>query len=339
MKSGNNGSFKETNNNLQEIIDNDKMDLKVFYVQQTKEKSKIVPLKRTKPHSSEIYCLADNYFGDLIATSGGDCSFNIFNPSSSDYKHKKKSSSSNQIFTSLAFAKDNDLFLTGTTDKIVQLWSLKSGLPKFTLVGHTDRVSSVSFAHDLEKCISGSYDRSLKIWDVVKGSISKTILCGSSIYDLCVTSDKSRIISGHLDKTVKIYSTKTGEKIREFKDIHEAGLTCVTLSADNNMVLTSSRDNTCRLIDLRMDKVLSLVFKNENYVSPCEYSKVSFGNYDKSIVAGSTDGNLYLWNVDDGKLQDIASGQHEGSVTSCKFNVVSGYFYSADSKGNVVMWQ
>jgi len=338
IKSGNNS--KNINTEMQDILDDSKMDLKVFYVQQSKEQSKLLPIKKTKVHASEIYALTDNYFGDLIGSSAGDCTFKIFDPRGSEIKQTKKSLNPSQLYTSLCFGKDNDSFLTGSTDKIVHLWSLKSvQQPKATFNGHSDRVSCVVFAHDLEKCVSGSHDRSLKMWDTHKGSIIKTILSGSSVYDLQITSDKSRIISAHNDRTVKIYSAKTGENIRVFKDIHEASITSVCLSADNNLVLTASRDNTCRLIDLRMDKVLSLPFKHENYASSCDYSKVCFGNYDKSVVAGGKDGKIYTWNVDDGKIQDVASGQHEGFVTMCRFNVVSGLFYTADSVGNVVVWQ
>ena len=78
-------------------------------------------------------------------------------------------------------------------------------------MGHNDKISSVTFVNDMSRIVSGSQDRSIKIWDIAKGSISKTIMCGSSCNSLVVTSDKTRIISGHYDGSVKIFSLKNGE--------------------------------------------------------------------------------------------------------------------------------
>lgn len=314
------------------------IDLKVFYTGQKNGSTELSPVRKVKMHENEIYCMAEAYQGDIIATCGGDGMIKFYDPSRTTPFLSLKSPSKGQIMTSIAFGFDNDLFLSGSADKMVYLWSISTQRIKNTFVGHGDRVSSVCFIKDMTRIVSGSHDRAIKLWDAAKGSISKTIMCGSSCNSLGVTGDKTRIISGHYDGSVKVYSTKTGELIRAFKDLHEASITSVVLDLDGNLVLTGSKDNTLKMIDLRMEKALNYNFRHDEYFNPLEYNKVCFANYGQSVAAGSSDGKLFLWNAETGKIQHILSGGNEGGITGTCYSMISGNLYTSDASGNIVVW-
>jgi WD40 repeat protein len=65
------------------------------------------------------------------------------------------------------------------------------------------------------------------------------------------------IFSGHKDSSVCIWCTRKKQIIHEFKDIHDDSITSVTACPDGQTILTNSLDNTLKLIDIRMMKVLS----------------------------------------------------------------------------------
>lgn len=324
------------------VDEESKMDLKIFYTSTNKSKegkTEFNPMNKIKLHSAEIYAVAESYVKNIVATAGGDKTIKFFDPHSNSVISTLKATNSNQVYISLAIDKTNDLLLAGATDKTAQIWSITSERVKHTLNGHQDRVTACSFAYDKDRCVTGSADRTIKIWDVNKGNIIKTVMCGSSCTSLKVAKDNLRIISAHTDRSVKIFSLKTGEQIASFKDIHDSAITSIDLTEDNNLILTCSRDNTLRLIDLRMNKALSIVLRHDAYMCSCDYSKACFVDYDKSVAAGGLDGKVYVWNVEDGKLQGIFDGGHESYITGCCYNFLSGYLYSTDVKGNVVVWQ
>lgn len=70
------------------------------------------------------------------------------------------------------------------------------------------------------------------------------------------------ILSAHLDHSIRLWDTKTGEKIRELTQFHGGQVTSVCLFPgvwhlllftleDSRQFLTCSRDNTLKLVDMR----------------------------------------------------------------------------------------
>lgn len=59
-------------------------------------------------------------------------------------------------------------------------------------------------------------------------------MAGSSCNAVAVTGDKTRIISGHYDGSVRIYSLKNGELIHSFNNLHESSVTSISFDLDGN---------------------------------------------------------------------------------------------------------
>ncbi len=54
---------------------------------------------------------------------------------------------------------------SGSKDKSIKLWNLKTGQEIRSLIGHTDTISSVAFSPDGKTLASGSADKSIKLWN------------------------------------------------------------------------------------------------------------------------------------------------------------------------------
>ena len=70
---------------------------------------------------------------------------------------------------SVAISSDNKYIVSGSHDKTIKIWSLKTGLLINTLAGHSSSVNSVVISSDNKLLVSGSSDKTIKIWNVESG--------------------------------------------------------------------------------------------------------------------------------------------------------------------------
>eukprot|EP01017_Pseudomicrothorax_dubius_P038803 TRINITY_DN5870_c0_g1_i4.p1 TRINITY_DN5870_c0_g1~~TRINITY_DN5870_c0_g1_i4.p1 ORF type:complete len:161 (-),score=34.15 TRINITY_DN5870_c0_g1_i4:71-496(-) len=135
----------------------------------------------------------------------------------------------------------------------------------------------------------------------------------------------------------RIWSLKTSEKINELRGVHEGSITHLALSSDNQRVLTTSRDGTVKLVDMRMTSVV-MTYRHDAYSNSFEFNKATFGPGENSIIAGGSDGQLFVWNMYTGRMERTIPTEHEGGITSCSLNQITGYLVTADVRGNVFVW-
>jgi WD40 repeat protein len=64
----------------------------------------------------------------------------------------------------LDFQPDEDMLVSGSYDRTIKVWSIKSQAPRATLRGHSNWVSSIQRVGDT--IVSGSWDASIKVWRV-----------------------------------------------------------------------------------------------------------------------------------------------------------------------------
>ncbi|CAK8712923.1 MAG: WD domain-containing protein, G-beta repeat-containing protein [Candidatus Electronema aureum] len=69
----------------------------------------------------------------------------------------------------VAFPPDGRIVASGSSDKTIGIWEVRTGKRLQTLEGHTDGVNSVAFSPDGRLLASGSNDKTICIWDVSAG--------------------------------------------------------------------------------------------------------------------------------------------------------------------------
>ncbi|CAD8045129.1 unnamed protein product [Paramecium primaurelia] len=74
----------------------------------------------------------------------------------------------------VCFSPDGNTLASGSNDKSIRLWDVKTGQQKAKLDGHTSTVYSVCFSPDGNTLASGSYDKSIRLWDVKTGQEIKS---------------------------------------------------------------------------------------------------------------------------------------------------------------------
>lgn len=98
----------------------------------------------------------------------------------------------------------------------------------------------------------------------------------ASVNDVCLMDfDGSTIASGHLDNNLRFWDARSGNCVKEVTGIHLGQITSVCPSADGSQILTNSRDNTLRILDVRTYETLS-VLHADGYKTGTNWSKACF---------------------------------------------------------------
>lgn len=76
---------------------------------------------------------------------------------------------------SVAITSDNKI-VSGSHDKTIKVWDLKTGKLLNTLKGHSKLVKSVAITSDNSKIVSGSFDNTIKVWELNTGKLLNTLV-------------------------------------------------------------------------------------------------------------------------------------------------------------------
>ena len=75
---------------------------------------------------------------------------------------------------SMALSPNGITLASGSEDKTICLWDIKTSKLKTILKGHKHRVYSLVFTPDGKTLISGSEDNTIRLWDVITGKNTMT---------------------------------------------------------------------------------------------------------------------------------------------------------------------
>lgn len=153
---------------------------------------------------------------------------------------------------------------------------------------------AAKFLGEPSKVVTGSHDRTLKIWDLRSRACIETKFAGSSCNDLVTTGTDvsgTTIISGHYDKKIRFWDTRTDCSANEI--VLQGKITSLDLSKDCKYLLSCVRDDTIKLLDLRMNQIIKTfswvtmhIVCNSNSISINELSFCSVMTISKLAVTG-----------------------------------------------------
>jgi len=336
--------YKDLKKRFLEIMNKtpESVHLKVHWKDEDNPQKLLEPKKKLQMHTSEINSIADSSTTDMIATCGNDGEIKFYSPSSLKNLSGMvlKPQSMNEVPTAICFGFDNESFVSGTSDRKVYLWSLSKQQVVMSHSEHNSGVTSVIFTKDMSKIVSSGNDKTIKIWDISKKMLAGNIDCGEICNVLAVNNnDKDKILGGFKDGSVRVYSLKSQQIVKEYKGIHAGCVTSLCLDKAGKILLVGSKEGVVKMIDMKAEKVMAVEFRHEEYKNSCENNKVSFVDKDgKFVIAGGDDGKVFVWNRESGKICYVVESDHMGAVSGCVCNYSSGKVYTVDCNGATIMW-
>ncbi|MDB9539315.1 serine/threonine-protein kinase [Anabaenopsis arnoldii] len=207
---------------------------------------------------------------------------------------------------SVAFSPDGQTLASGSVDKTIKLWDVKTGKFRDTLSGHSGSVCSVAFSPYGQTLASGSYDKTIKLWDMNTAKVRHTLTGHFNwVYSVAFNPDGQTLASGGDDKTIKLWDVKTGKLCHTLSG-HSEWVRSVAFSPDGQTLASGSCDKTIKLWDVTTGKVRRTLSGHSDWVR-----SVGFSPDGQTLASGSYDKTIKLWDVRTGKLSHTLTGHSE----------------------------
>ncbi|XP_063819939.1 U3 small nucleolar RNA-associated protein 15 homolog [Pseudophryne corroboree] len=130
---------------------------------------------------------------------------------------------------------NDDLFVTGSYDHTIKVFDARTEKSVMTME-HEQPVESVLLFPSGGLLVSAG-GRYVKVWDLLKGGQLLVSLKNhhKTVTSLCLSSSGQRLLSGSLDRHVKIYSTMNYKVVHSFD--YAASLLSLALAPDDEMIV------------------------------------------------------------------------------------------------------
>uniref|UniRef100_A0A1Y1MTA0 Autophagy-related protein 16 domain-containing protein n=1 Tax=Photinus pyralis TaxID=7054 RepID=A0A1Y1MTA0_PHOPY len=292
-------------------------------------------------HEGEVNAVKWGPDQHIVATGGADRKVQLWDISKGTFKSRGVLVGSNAAVMSVEFDCTGTLVLGASNDFASRVWSIADQRLRHTLTGHSGKVMAGKFLGEQTKVVTGSYDRTLKIWDLRSRACIGTKFAGSSCNDL-VTVDGAgtTFISGHFDKTVRFWDIRSDYPTHDM--CLQGKVTSLDLSRDSNYLISCVRDDTLKLIDLRMNQII-LSFSCDDFKVGCDWSRATFSPDGQYVAVGSADGSVFIWGVATAKVETVLKDHGVGlfsrsAVTATSWNPFGTYLISVDRSKRAVVW-
>ncbi|XP_023557930.1 autophagy-related protein 16-2 isoform X2 [Octodon degus] len=256
-------------------------------------------------HLSEVNAVCFGPNSNLLATGGADCLIHLWNVVGGRLEANQTLEGAGGSITSVDMDPSGSQVLAATYNQAAQLWKVGEAHSKETLSGHKDKVTAAKFKLIRHQAVTGSRDRTVKEWDLGRAYCSRTINVLSYCND--VVCGDHIIISGHNDQKIRFWDSR-GSCCTQVIPV-QGRVTSLSLSHDQLHLLSCSRDDMLKVIDLRFSNVRQ-VFRADGFKCGSDWTKAVFSPDGHYALAGSWDGALYIWDVDTGKLESTLRGPH-----------------------------
>ncbi|XP_049821111.1 autophagy-related protein 16-1 isoform X2 [Aethina tumida] len=286
-------------------------------------------------HEGEVNAVKWSPVDRIVATGGADRKVKLWDISKGSFESKGILVGSNAGVMAVDFDPSGALILGASNDYASRVWTVADQRLRHTLTGHSGKVMAAKFLGEATKVVTGSHDRTLKIWDLRSRACIETKFAGSSCNDLVtVDSSGSTIISGHFDKSIRFWDTRSESSANNI--VLNGKVTSVDLTRDGKYLLCCVRDDTLKLLDLRMNQIVTS-FSSEGFKVGCDWSRATFSPDGQYVAVGSADGGVYIWNVVSSKNETILK-DHGSAVTATGWHPYGTFLASVDRSKKAIIW-
>uniref|UniRef100_A0A3P8VJ15 ATG16 autophagy related 16-like 1 (S. cerevisiae) n=1 Tax=Cynoglossus semilaevis TaxID=244447 RepID=A0A3P8VJ15_CYNSE len=284
-------------------------------------------------HEGEVNAVRFSPGSRLLATGGMDRRVKLWEVVSGRCECKGALTGSNAGITSIEFDSSGSYLLAASNDFASRIWTVEDYRLRHTLTGHSGKVLSARFLLDNARIVSGSYDRTLKLWDLRSKVCMKTVFAGSSCNDIVCT--EQCVMSGHFDKKVRFWDIRAESIVQDLE--LQGRVTCLDLNHDRTELLTCSRDDVIKIIDLRTNAVKQTLGA-QGFKCGADWTRISFSPDGSYVAGGSADGALYVWNVLTGNVDRILDRNHNSAINAVSWSPSGTYVASVEKGSRAILW-
>ena len=236
------------------------------------------------------------------------------------------------------------LVLSGGSDRSARIWSRATDRVAHTLTGHSGknlacRFSSAETGAMPKFAVTGSTDRTLITWDVNTGYKTRAMSCASMCNALDVDANDSLIVSGHQDRSLRLFDVRSGKSAGGSSELHAGAVTCARFMPDGTSILSASRDNTLCIVDARMSQEALKRFRHPDLRIPFNWSAAAAHPSGSHIACGGHSGSVFVWSTTDpSKDARVWSADVHDQIALEGLDWSESVLAATDRQGNLSLW-
>ena len=227
--------------------------------------------------------------------------------------------------SSVAISLDGQFIASGSSDRTVKVWGLRTGQLVADCIGHQGAVTSVAFSPDNRFIASGSWDGTVKVWDAQTGQLVANWIAHNNVaWSVVFSPDGRSVVSGGGgDARIKVWDAQTGRLMADHVGHVETG-TSVAFSPDGRLVAFGDDGRTVKVWEAETGIGYEGVVPS-----------VVIASNGRLVASGSEDGRVKVWDAETGWTNDIG---HQNAVKSVAISSDGQFVASGSGDGTVKMW-
>lgn len=190
---------------------------------------------------------------------------------------------------------DGNHLISGSFDKTVKLWDLKTGKETKTFAGtsgHNDLVLTTAINPEGRVIASGAKDNSIKLWDMpVTGALHDYPGSTAAITSEAVTTDGSKLAIGQVDGIIRLWNTSDGKQLAHLT-AGKKSITALAISVNAQWLAAGDTDGNVYLFQLSDNKHAGQMTAHTKSVTG-----LAFHANNQLLYSTGMDGLLKGWNV------------------------------------------
>jgi len=262
----------------------------------------------------------------------------LWQPKRSSFEQMAAQEGHNRIVYTVATSQRDNLIASGSDDKTVRLWRIvdhNSDNPQLRCIHKLTLrscINSLAFSPDGDLLGAALDSGWIELYDMTTGLNIGAIegQTTSEVWTICFSPDGKQIISGALDRAVRIWNVKERECNWALRG-HDEWVNGVAVSPNGTKIVSAGGDKTVRVWDTNTMSCSSILRGHSDFVrSVCVLED------NETVVSASDDNTLRTWNMTSGSGIEILEGHAKGiySVSAGKGTFVA----SASRDQTVKLW-
>lgn len=216
-------------------------------------------------------------------------------------------------------------------ESMIQIFNSRKDNPLYQMIfrGHDKYVNAIAVSPDGNFLLTGSSDHSVRLWSFTGEELVKYEGHTRAVEAVAFSPDGKHVISGSMDHSVNIWNL-TGELIQSLHG-HTKGVSSLSISSSGRFIVSGSKDKTAIIWDFSSYKKHQVLQGHK-----AEINDVCFSPDEKSVLTGSLDTNMRLWNLERNECK-IFEG-HTNAVLSVNFSLDGQSIVSGSSDKTLKLW-